>query len=119
MEIRLKQGLMYGDEPQYDVKLRELTTGDLIDAELASERLMVDKQGTPVLVTSPVLFGYELLRRQIASIGKLQGPLSIAQLRSLSTEDMALINAALDTVEHAKAQKVLERGRLDATSENP
>ncbi|AMM81375.1 hypothetical protein AW43_02805 [Pasteurella multocida subsp. multocida PMTB2.1] len=118
MEIRLKTGLMYGDEPQYDVVLRDLTTGDLIDAELAAERLMLDKQGNPVLVASQVLFSYELLRRQIASIGKLQGPLSLAQLRSLTPEDLALINAALETVESAKAQKVLERGRLDATSEN-
>lgn len=118
MEFRLKQGLMYGDEPQYDVVLRDLTTGDLIDAELASERLMSDKQGNPVLMVSQVLFGYELLRRQIASIGKLQGPLSLAQLRSLTPEDLALINTALETVESAKAQKVLERGRLDATGEN-
>ncbi|HDR0995753.1 TPA: phage tail assembly protein [Pasteurella multocida] len=118
MELRLKQGLMYGDEPQYDVVLRDLTTGDLIDAELAAERLMLDKQGNPVLVASQVLFSYELLRRQIASIGKLNGPISLAQLRSLSPDDLALINAALETVESAKAQKVLERGRLDATSEN-
>ncbi|WP_424404556.1 hypothetical protein [Pasteurella sp. PK-2025] len=118
MELRLKQGLMYGDEPQYDVVLRDLSTGDLIDAELAAERLMVDKQGNPTLVVSQVLFSYELLRRQIASIGKLQGPLSLAQLRSLTPEDLGLINAALEAVESAKAQKVLERGRLDATSEN-
>ncbi|MFK3619159.1 phage tail assembly protein [Pasteurella multocida] len=118
MQLRLKQGLMYGDEPQYDVVLRDLTTGDLIDAELASERLMLDKQGNPVLVTSQTLFSYELLRRQIASIGKLNGPISLAQLRSLSPDDLALINAALTAIDTAKAEKVLERGRLDATSEN-
>lgn len=49
-----------------DVVLRDLTTGDLIDAEIASERLMSDKQGNPLLMVSQVLFGYELLRRQIA-----------------------------------------------------
>lgn len=117
MEITLKNGLMYGEEPQYEVKLRDLTTGDLIDAEMASERLMLDKQGNPVLVVSQTLFGYELLRRQIASVGKLQGPISLAQLRSLTPGDLALINAAIETVESAKVQKVLERGRLDATSE--
>lgn len=50
MEFRLKQGLMYGDEPQYDVVLRDLTTGDLIDAEIASEQLSSDKQGNPLLM---------------------------------------------------------------------
>ncbi|WKS99793.1 phage tail assembly protein [Gallibacterium salpingitidis] len=118
MNITLKTGLMYGDEPQKEVVLRELTTGDMLDAELAAERLLVDKVGNPVLVTSQVLFSYELLRRQIASIGKLQGPISLAQLRSLTPEDLALINAALATVESAKAQQVTDRGRMGATDKD-
>ncbi|TEW31390.1 hypothetical protein E2R48_00580 [Histophilus somni] len=117
MELNLKKGLMLGDEPQTSVKLRELTTGDMLDAELAAERLVQDKDGNPVLLVSQTLFSYELLRRQIASIGDIQGPISLGQLRQLTPEDLALINAALSTQEQAKAQQVLDRGRLAATGE--
>lgn len=115
MELILQTGLMYGDEPQTEVTLRELTTGDLLDAELASERMMMSPEGVPVLVKSPALFGYEILRRQIASIGKIQGPISLKMLRSLSSEDLQLISMFAQTWEAAKAQQVVDRGRLDAT----
>lgn len=115
MDLILQTGVMYGDEPQTEVTLRELTTGDLLDAELASERMMMSPEGVPVLVKSPALFGYELLRRQIASIGKIQGPISMKMLRSLSSEDLQLISMFAQTWEAAKAQQVVDRGRLDAT----
>lgn len=114
MDLILQTGVMYGDEPQTEVTLRELTTGDLLDAELASERMMMSPEGVPVLVKSPALFGYEILRRQIASIGKIQGPISLKMLRSLSSEDLQLISMFAQTWESAKAQQVVERGRLDA-----
>lgn len=115
MDLILQTGVMYGDEPQTEVTLRELTTGDLLDAELASERMMMSPEGVPVLVKSPALFGYEILRRQIASIGKIQGPISLKMLRSLSSEDLQLISMFAQTWESAKAQQVVDRGRLDAT----
>lgn len=115
MDLILQTGVMYGDEPQTEVTLRELTTGDLLDAELASERMMMSPEGVPVLVKSPALFGYEILRRQIASIGKIQGPISLKMLRSLSSEDLQLISMFAQTWEAAKAQQVVDRGRLDAT----
>lgn len=115
MELTLQTGLMYGDEPQKEVTLRELTTGDLLDAELASERMMMSPEGVPVLVKSPALFGYEILRRQIASIGKIQGPISLKMLRSLSSDDLQLISVFAQTWESTKAQQVVDRGRLDAT----
>lgn len=115
MNLILQTGVMYGDEPQTEVTLRELTTGDLLDAELASERMMMSPEGVPVLVKSPALFGYEILRRQIASIGKIQGPISLKMLRSLSSEDLQLISMFAQTWEAAKAQQVVDRGRLDAT----
>lgn len=117
MEFRLKDGLMFGDEPQLDVETRELTTQDLIEAECAAERLLMDVQGQPVLVVSQVLFNYELIRRQIKRIGKISGPISLKQLGSLSTADMEVINAMLSAQEIAKAtaQGLDQRGRLEAT----
>ena len=117
MEFRLKDGLMFGDEPQLDVETRELTTQDLIEAECAAERLLMDAQGQPVLVVSQVLFNYELIRRQIKRIGKINGPISLKQLASLSTADMEVINAMLSAQEIAKAtaQGLDQRGRLEAT----
>ena len=117
MEFRLKDGLMFGDEPQLDVETRELTTQDLIEAECAAERLLMDAQGQPVLVVSQVLFNYELIRRQIKRIGKISGPISLKQLGSLSTADMEVIKAMLSAQEIAKAtaQGLDQRGRLEAT----
>ena len=69
MELVLKHGLKYGDELQTAVTLKELTTGDLLEAQLSAEKLVFDGNGNPSLVNSPALFGYELLRRQIGKIG--------------------------------------------------
>ena len=115
MELVLKHGLKYGDELQTAVTLKELTTGDLLEAQLSAEKLVFDGNGNPSLVNSPALFGYELLRRQIGKIGVLNGPISLAQLKQLHLEDIDHINIYLETMESAKAQRVLERGRLDAT----
>ncbi|EER46115.1 MULTISPECIES: phage tail assembly protein [Pasteurellaceae] len=114
MQLVLQTGLMYGDEPQYEVTLRELTTGDLLDAEVAAERMIMSPDGVPVLVKSPALFGYEILRRQIASIGKIQGPITMKMLRSMTSEDLQRISVFAETWEATKATQVVERGRLDA-----
>lgn len=117
MEFRLKTGLMFGDDPQLDVETRELNTQDLIEAECAAERLLMDGQGNPVLVVSQVLFNYELVRRQIKRIGKISGPISLKQLGSLTPEDLEIINAMLTAQEMAKttAQGLDQRGRVEAT----
>lgn len=114
MQLVLQTGLMFGDEPQTEVTLRELTTGDLLDAEVAAERMVMSPDGVPVLVKSPALFGYEILRRQIASIGKIQGPITMKMLRSMTSEDLQRISVFAETWEATKATQVVERGRLDA-----
>ncbi|HHE3551637.1 phage tail assembly protein [Pasteurella multocida] len=114
MQLVLQTGLMFGDEPQTEVTLRELTTGDLLDAEVAAERMVMSPDGVPVLVKSPALFGYEILRRQIASIGKINGPISLKMLHSLISEDLNRISVFAETWEATKATQVVERGRLDA-----
>ncbi len=114
MKVMLETGLMFGEERQLEVTLRELTTGDLLDAETAAERLVMTAEGEPVLVKSPALFGYEILRRQIASIGKINGPISLRELRSLTPEDLNRISLFVQNWESAKAEQVVARGRLDA-----
>ncbi|PHM49346.1 phage tail assembly protein [Xenorhabdus miraniensis] len=107
--FELKHGLAYGKdndaELQFAVELRQLTAGDLIDAETASERVVVTPNG-PALLSSPALMGYELLRRTIARIGKIAGPIPLVMLKTLHQDDLALIaqqadlqrTAALETV---------------------
>ncbi|WP_336844461.1 phage tail assembly protein, partial [Providencia rettgeri] len=100
-------------ELQVDVELRELTAGDLIDAEAASERVVMTNKGS-ALVSSPSRMGYELLRRAIVRIGKINGPLPFEMLKKLHQDDLELIskyfgghqNAAMST-----AEGVADKGR--------
>lgn len=117
----LKTGIPFGTgaeaEMQTEVTLRDLTTGDVIDAQTEAEKLVIHN-GEPVLVNSPTQFGYALLRRQIGKIGKISGPISMAQLRQLTSEDMEIINAYVDASDAANAKRVDERGRLAAAGGN-
>lgn len=122
MTFQLKTGIPFGSgddvEMQTEVTLRALTTGDIIDAQLEAEKL-VFHNGEPVLVNSPAVFGYALIRRQIAKIGKINGPISMAQLRQMTGEDMEILNAFVDASDAANAKRVEQRGRLDAAGGNP
>ncbi|MDC9620141.1 phage tail assembly protein [Xenorhabdus sp. XENO-7] len=99
MHFELKHGLAYGKdndiEQQFEVELRQLTAGDLIDAEAASERVVMTANG-PALLSSPSLMGYELLRRTIARIGKINGPIPLVMLKTLHQDDLALIAEQAD-----------------------
>ncbi|WP_336845052.1 phage tail assembly protein, partial [Providencia rettgeri] len=100
-------------ELQVDVELRELTAGDLIDAEAASERVVMTNKGS-ALVSSPSRMGYELIRRAIVRIGKINGPLPFEMLKKLHQDDLELISnyfgghqsAAMNT-----AEGVTDKGR--------
>lgn len=112
--LKLKDGLPFGTgdetEMQYDVTLRELTAGDLIDARAAAEKLVMSKEG-PVLVSSPSRMGLEMLRRQIASVGCIKGPLSLALMRKLSVDDFQRLSLATEMHDMAVAASLTqERG---------
>lgn len=114
----LKDGLPYGkgDEQEHlkDVTLRELNAGDLIDARLESERVVQTGEG-PRLVSSPELLALHCLRRQIISIGKVKGPMSLTNLRTLSLVNLREIESQADTLEVAVlAERLGQRGRTDA-----
>ena len=108
MNIQLTHGLSYGkgaeEVKQFDVELRELNAGDLIEAEQASERMVMTPKGP----------GYEMMRRSIAHIGIIQGPLSMALLKTLHQDDLELLltatNVQSDTA-IATVKQVIDEGR--------
>lgn len=119
--FRLVDGLPYGSgddaQLQYDVTFRELSAGDIIDAQLASERVY-DTASGPQLIASSSQMGLELLRRQIASVGCIQGPLSLALLKKLSQKDFQRLTVASELKDLALTAKMTsERGRVAAVSE--
>ncbi|EHO8462804.1 phage tail assembly protein [Escherichia coli] len=112
--VDLLDGLPFGESREYRVTFRELTAKDSIDAETEAERLMETRNG-PVLVASPALRGIALLRRQIAAVGQIEGPLSPRQIGQLSERDLSRLMAAVGLLDSAMAGKlVAERGRPDA-----
>ena len=112
--VDLLDGLPFGESREYRVTFRELTAKDSIDAESEAERLMETLNG-PVRVASPALRGIALLRRQIAAVGQIEGPLSPRQIGQLSERDLSRLMAAVSLLDSAMAGKlVAERGRPDA-----
>ncbi|WP_419057171.1 hypothetical protein [Kluyvera georgiana] len=119
--FRLLDGIPFGTgeemEMQYDIKFRELTAGDIIDAQMASERVVETKAG-PQLVSSPSQMGLEMLRRQIATVGVIKGPLSLILLKKMSQRDFHRVSLATDLRDVAQAAAMTpDRGRVAAVSE--
>lgn len=113
----LHDGLPFGKGEEQELLketvVRELTAGDLIDARMESERVIQTGEG-PRLVSSPELLALHCLRRQIVSIGKVKGPMSLANLRTLSLIDLREIESQADTLEAAVlAERLGQRGRAD------
>lgn len=118
--LAIKDGLPFGQgderEMQYDVTLRDLTGKDIIEAELAAERVVDTRQG-PQLVRSPAMISFEMLRRQIARIGRINGPLPMTLLRQLSQSDIERLLLAQRLRNSALVSALsAESGRLDAVS---
>ena len=101
-----------GVETHHEVGLRELTSSDIIDAQLAAEKVVV--QGEKALAyTSDVLVGLELLRRQVEYIGEYPGPLSIKDLRKLHPDDLGMLQAKADELDKILAEELGRRGRAE------
>lgn len=117
--LQLLDGLKVSDDaaPQLAVTFRELSAGDLIDAQVAAEKVVSTPQG-PQLVTSPSLMGLEMLRRKIAFVGDIPGPLSMMLLRKLSERDLQRLSIATELRDLAQAAAMsADRGRVVAVSE--
>lgn len=123
IEFTLEHGIPFGrgkdKEMQYDVVLRELTTADVIDARTDSEKVIFvpddEGNGKAITVVSEVSMGLELLRRQIASVGEIKGPLSMKQLRAMKLTDFDLLNIHAEKLD-AATEVIAKRGRLEQSS---
>lgn len=98
-----------------DYELREAGAGDIIDALIESEQIIVlpGDRPEPHLVISPTRVGLNTLRRQIVRIGTLQGPFDLAELRKLSPADLQQLQNEAELLEALSLQKVSDRGRTE------
>ncbi|WP_262032669.1 phage tail assembly protein [Serratia liquefaciens] len=118
MTFPLKHGLVTGkgttDEAKHiQVELRELNTKDIVESQLASERVVIGENGKAVAYCSEVMMGLEMLRRQILVIGSIPGPLDMKQIYQLHPEDLKLLTEKADAMDSLLTE-VSERGRTDA-----
>ncbi|WP_437889582.1 phage tail assembly protein [Phytobacter sp. V91] len=119
--IHLKHGYVTGkgtsDETRHtDVTLRELDSRDVVESQLAAERVVIGDNGKAVAYCSEVLMGLELLRRQILKVGEIPGPLSIKQLYSFHPEDLELLSSSASSLDDMLAE-TSNRGRRDAAGD--
>ncbi|EHA6962334.1 hypothetical protein JMC51_004875 [Vibrio parahaemolyticus] len=110
MTFNLEHGLKVGDIAHHEVGLRELNSGDYIDAQLAAEKVIVNEDKA-ISYTSDVLYGIELLVRQVEYIGSVQGPISIKELRKLHQEDFKLLQDKAKELDELIAKELEKRGR--------
>ncbi|EAR2098758.1 hypothetical protein EH355_23535 [Salmonella enterica] len=115
--VDLLDGLPFGEGRVYRVTFRELSAKDSIDAETEAERV-IDTRNGPILIASPSLRGVALLRRQIAAVGDIEGPLSMLQIGQLSERDLSRLMVAVNLRDTALAGKLAgDKGRLGAVPE--
>lgn len=115
--VDLLDGLPFGEGRVYRVTFRELSAKDSIDAEAEAEQYIETRNG-PILIASPSLRGVALLRRQIATVGDIEGPLSMLQIGQLSERDLSRLMVAVNLRDTALAGKLAgDKGRLGAVSE--
>ena len=118
MSFTLVHGLRTGkgttDEMLHkDVTLRELTSRDVIESQLASERVVIGEHGKAVAYCSEVMMGLEMMRRQIKQIGQIPGPLDMNQIYGLHPEDLKLLTEKGQAMDDMLGETA-ERGRHDA-----
>mgnify|MGYP001394873310 CR=1 FL=1 len=110
MTFNLDHGFMVGDVAHHEVGLRELSSGDYIDAQLAAEKVVVN-DGMAMAYTSDVLYGIELLVRQVEYIGSVKGPISIKELRKLHQDDFKQLQEKTSELDELIAKELEKRGR--------
>ena len=116
VKLELLDGLKVNEIIHKRVLLRLATAGDVIDAGQEAERAVQTPQGY-VLLMSPTLMAQHVLRRQIVSIGDYQGPLTLAELKTLSQADLQLLQEAAEKIDGAVTtalEELARRGRAAA-----
>lgn len=115
MTFILKDGFKMGEETHFEVGLKELSSGDLIDAQMAAEKIVI-QDGVAVAYTSDVIFGLEMLVRQVEFIGSFQGPLQIKELRKLSPGDLNELQKQTSLLDKMLMKEFEQRGRPKGAS---
>lgn len=113
-KVTLQKGLTVGEKTYKEAVLRELSAGDIMAAMEESERVVMTPTSNgvePVLLLSNALMGINTLRRQIASLGEIQGPLEREQMNLLSDVDLGLLQQGVAELDLAVAKDIGDRGR--------
>lgn len=118
MTFELKHGMKAvgsdGESLLYrEVGLRELSGEDLIDAQLDAEKVVL-LNGKAMAYTSDVLYGLNLLCRQVEYIGEVKGPLTIKMLKKMHQDDIGMLQAKAQELDMALAEALAERGRSNS-----
>lgn len=118
IKFELPDGLKIGETIYKEGELKELTIGDVLEAETEAEELRYIGNDEVRLVRSPAKLGLGLLRRQVASLGTLEMPLTDESFQALSRKDLKALQNAADKLDAASYAKVVKRGRNnEGTSE--
>ncbi|BBV67850.1 hypothetical protein STW0522KLE44_42380 [Klebsiella sp. STW0522-44] len=121
MNVTLIHGFITGkgteDETRHtEVTFRELDSRDVIESQLAAERVVIGDNGKAVAYCSEVLMGLEMLRRQILQVGSIPGPLTIKQIYSFHPEDLELLSGRAASMDDLLTE-TSARGRSDAAGD--
>jgi len=118
-EIQLEEPVTFGNHEYNFVVLREARTGDVLEAQEASEKVVMTAEG-PQLASSPARMGNEMLARQVARLegeqGTVQGPIQVDELKRFGVRDFNALMYESERLEgaadaqHADKQAT-ERGR--------
>ncbi len=111
----LKGGLKGTDQKGAEIHhrkvvLKDLTAGEILDANRAAERIISTPEG-PVLAVSPTEAMRQVLMRHVKKIGELDGPLSEQMLNALSREDLDLLNTHASKYTKLASREVEHAGR--------
>lgn len=85
--ITLKHGIKIDDQLYQTVELRDLTAGDVIEAEEQAEKLYFGPGNIPFVVSSPIKAIAYTLPKLIVKFGDLPIPLPKNVLETLHVED--------------------------------
>ena len=106
-QIELATGLVDGAGKAHKLaKLRQLSAKEIMEARADAERVVTiptSKGPVPQMVLSPAALDYELLRRNIAQLGDLPGPLTLEQLGRLTEADLRKLEDAAGELDAAAA----------------
>lgn len=86
VSFTLPNGLEIGSEVHKEVELRDITAGDIIEANEKSREVFLTPQG-PVLMCPTDKVVRNMLCRIITKLGSLKMPLSPAEFNKLSAAD--------------------------------